>query len=116
MVIPLISPDVIVQHSRVKRIKGRYTDTSLWQIGSMQRVRTKELKKFLVVEMNKLTAAIAKDMAEIRRQQADADSFDGSAAAADADVVVIQAQLRTVVECVKAGKALVCFVLCVVIV
>lgn len=82
-------------------------DTNLWQAGVAQRVKTKELRDFLKIEMAKLKTVMSKDRAEVSRLQEVADKYDIEAAAADADVVVIQAQLRSVIECVKAGKAMV---------
>lgn len=88
-------------------MKGKYVDSGLWQHGIVQRVRTKELKQFLKGEIAKFTSNLKRDQEEVAMHQANADKFDIEAATADADVVVIQAQLRALVDCVKAGKVLV---------
>jgi hypothetical protein len=98
---------VFSQLKRIERVKTKMVDTNLWQVGIKQRVKTKELRQFLKTEIYKVSNTITKHREEIANHQELADKYDVEAASADADIVVIQAGLRSVVECVKAGKSMV---------
>lgn len=102
---------VLHQLKRIERVKTKMVDTNLWQVGIKQRVKTKEMRQFLKTEIYKVSNTIGKNREEVAKFQELADKYDVEAATADADIVVIQAGLRSVVECVKAGKSMVRFTL-----
>ncbi len=95
------------QLKRLKKVRVEYVDSALWQVGILQRVKTRDLRGFLRDNLEKNKATLEGLREGVERNRVLADDFDMEAAAADADVVVLQLQLRSVVGCVYAGRLLV---------
>jgi hypothetical protein len=63
-------------------------------------------------ELAKIRESLARMRAEVDEHRRDADRYDVEAGVYDGDVIILQMQLRNVIECIKIGKAAVGAVLC----
>ena len=95
----------ILQLNRLKKVKTKYVDSALWQVGVLQRVEKKNLKHFLRQELRKIRGELTAAREGVDTFRVSADRYDVVAGVADQDVVTLQLQLRNVVECIKVGRA-----------
>lgn len=90
---------------RLRNVKVRFSDTTVWNAGVIQRVKTKDLKAWLSDEILRFKVMLAEGIVAVERLRSQADAAEARYGHAHEDVLTLSRILEVVVECVRLGPA-----------
>lgn len=95
--------DLTKERRRVKRVKRQFVESSIWQAGVVQRIKTVELRRYLRKEIEVQREKLKNLRLTVTDQNMTIESTDIASQEAHGDLILLQKKLRDLIECIRQG-------------